>query len=572
MHKQLSTIMNINTSRRPRLPRHIIINGSLLALGAIIGGLGGLTGLNGVATPSNAPGESAPLAPARPDASTAQSKAAAAPPATTPDAAPTAKPAAPSVPTAPATYNARADSRQADAVVTADGSRYPLVRYQAQTLPNDPLANQWWVSPNGMDSAWNLPAGVSASRIAIIDTGYALEHEDLASRWSVNQAESGPTTEEAAAPNCTSRSLALDKACNNIDDDGNGYTDDYRGWDFTANDNQPQAGSTNPDGDGTTHGTSTAGIAAAAYGNGRGLAGISRHAQLVPLQALDDDGYGDTFTVGQAVYYAADLGVDVISISLGATSPDMYLRQAILYAMGRGAIVVASSGNEGCDCLTYPAYYPEVVAVGASTPSGSRASFSNYGAGLDLLAPGQAMTSTYWTKLNGVNAYASSLSGTSYAAPFVSGLLAEARSYQPDANWEDLLNVLMEASDRSGMTAELPRSVFSGYGRASALPMLERSRTSVSEAVRYQQSAGFIGAAQAKQCQAGSLPATTIYRLSKGPEQRLTASTYQRALHYLNGWSVTELLRSCSYLPGDSAGQVRSLNLGQELMVSDTKR
>ncbi len=461
------------------------------------------------------------------------------------------------------------DKRVGDTIIAHDGTTYPIVTYKALALPNDPYANQWWVAPNGMDAAWNMTPGATQTKIAVIDTGFALKHEDLINRWATNSAETGSTTMESPnTPNCTSRGLALNKSCNGIDDDNNGFIDDSQGWDFTAQDNSPQAGETNPDGTSTTHGTTTAGVIAAEYNNGRGTAGVNRYSKILPLQALDDDGHGDTYTVGQAIYYAADQSADVISISLGAASTDAYLRNAIDYAIGKGSIVVASSGNDGCDCISYPANYPEVVAVGASTPSGARASFSNYGANLDLLAPGQAMIAPYWTKLNDTNAYASNLAGTSYSAPFVSGLLALGRSYQPTASWDEILGAMIENSDRRTLTAAAPRANDIGFGYAKADSMLGRMVTPASFDSKSVYDQLMLGSQRSYDCQAGALPSTAIYELWKAPTQRFTSSNYQLALYAKDGYSTRLAQYACIGLPGDTTTMSRSVNLGAEITNS----
>src|SRR5690606_25156978 len=108
---------------------------------------------------------------------------------------------------------------------------------------------------------------------------------------------------------------------------------------------------------------------------------------------------------------------DVISLSLGSELSDEYLQEAILDAISVGSIVVAASGNDGCDCVSYPANYEEVVAVGASNSSNNPYSFSNYGSNLDVLAPGAGFYTARWTAGNQTSGYASDIAGTSLATP-----------------------------------------------------------------------------------------------------------------------------------------------------------
>ncbi len=154
----------------------------------------------------------------------------------------------------------------------------------------------------------------------------------------------GPTAQQGPAPNCTSRGLSLDKSCNNLDNDGDGYPSDWRGWDFGSNDNLPQAGATAPGNSAAFHGTFTAGVAAASGNNAKGVAGVDWNAKIMPLQALDDTGVGYTDSIAAAVRYAADHGANVINLSLGSTYNDSYLQQQIDYAISRGVIVVAAAG------------------------------------------------------------------------------------------------------------------------------------------------------------------------------------------------------------------------------------
>ncbi|HSH55209.1 MAG TPA: S8 family serine peptidase, partial [Candidatus Limnocylindrales bacterium] len=347
-------------------------------------------------------------------------------------------------------------------IVYIDEKPYPLRTYKPLVLPNDPSADQWWVTQTGLDKAWDIPRGSGETVLAIIDTGFGLKHEEFANRWHTNSGESGITaTEDPSSLNCTGRSLPisaacnliddngdsvvdnetgtaiyenpsrlnctdqgklLDKSCNRVDDEGNGFVDDTTGWDFINYDNSVQAGELNPTGSGTTHGTLVAGVAAATGNNAKGIAGVDWGTKIMPLQALDDDSYGDTRSVGRAINYAVKQGVDVISLSLGSDSPDPYVETAVQAATAAGILVLAASGNDGCDCISYPARYSEVIAVGALNTSSLPASFSSFGAGLDILAPGTSITTSTWSNTNPTSAYASGVSGTSFATPLAAGL------------------------------------------------------------------------------------------------------------------------------------------------------
>lgn len=452
-----------------------------------------------------------------------------------------------------------------------NGHQYPLRKYRALMTPSDPSATQWWTTQTGLPTAWGIASGAN-TKIAIIDTGFALQHEEFTGRWLDNAGESGPTTQEATSgPNCTSRGLALDKSCNGLDDDGNGYVDDFRGWDFDSDDALPQAGDTNPNGTGVWHGTAVSGIAAATGNNGVGIAGVSWGAKILPLQALNDDGEGDTLTISHAIRYAADRGVDVINLSLGSTQEDSYLRQAIQYALGKGTVVVAAAGNDGCDCIEFPAIYPEVVSVGASNSAGAVASFSDYGDNLDIVAPGQGMKSAGWSKTNGTSAYATNIAGTSFSAPYVSGVLADLKSIQPNATWGQLTNALFDMADHKTLTAASPHSKTFGFGYVRPDSALIRA-TSNPQPLRYAFSLAnldVLDAATAQECDPWHFPTAPFYQITSGGSTSFSISQLAAAQQSAAGATVTQHGYVCSSLPTDQADMVRLMSPQREFLNLD---
>ncbi|MBD3162737.1 MAG: S8 family serine peptidase [Candidatus Eisenbacteria bacterium] len=198
------------------------------------------------------------------------------------------------------------------------------------------------------------------------------------------------------------------------------------GYDFVEDDADPTDEGAGADLYG--HGTHVAGIAAAAS-NGIGIAGAAYCAQIQVVRALDctaGDGCPGQFDdIADGVQWAADNGADVINMSLGGTVPSDAIRSAIQYAIGKGVIVVAASGNDYADQLRYPARYPEVIAVGATNSDDDVADFSNYGPELDVVAPGVDIWSTIPGP--GYDAY----NGTSMATPLVSGIAALLRDRNP---------------------------------------------------------------------------------------------------------------------------------------------
>lgn len=491
----------------------------------------------------------------------------------------------------------------------ASGETYPLRTYKTLAT-NDPYGTQWWTTSTGLTTAWNIGAGSHQTTVAVIDTGFALNHEELAGRWATNSGEQGSTATQNPSQlnctdrslalnascnlidddyngivddesggttvqnpshrNCTDRSVALNKSCNLVDDDGNGYVDDVTGWDFANNDASVQAGQTKPNGTGTDHGTEVSGILAATGNNGKGLAGVNWSTKLLPLQAINDDGYGNTLTVGEAIYYAADRGVDVISLSLGSTGSDPYTRQAVQYALDKGSLVVAASGNDGCNCMLYPANYPEVLAVGANNSSNQRASFSSFGGNLDIVAPGENMISSTWSPSNQTSAYVGGIDGTSFAAPYVSGLLSLARSQQPDATWGELVSSLISTANHSGLSATSPFSSYIGSGYARAGSYLARATTPIQPGMRYDftplSHVGILGSGRVFDCAAvGGFPTTTLYEIVTESSVLYTIDRLEEIRAVADGAAVRNIGRTCVGLPGDAPETIRQINLSSEI-------
>jgi hypothetical protein len=229
--------------------------------------------------------------------------------------------------------------------------------------------------------------------VAVVDTGVDYTHSDLDGNMWVN-------TREVAG--------------NGIDDDGNGYVDDVRGWDFVGNDNDPR--------DGNGHGTHVAGTIAG-ENNGTGVTGVAYNARIMAVKVLSDSGSGSNSSVANGIRYAANNGARVINLSLGGGySSDIY--SAIQYATGRGSIVVMASGNEGASQPGYPAFHATEygLSIGAVDSTSRIASFSNR-AGTNsamrhVMAPG---VNVYSTVPN--NGYAS-YNGTSMATPHAAGVVA----------------------------------------------------------------------------------------------------------------------------------------------------
>jgi len=278
----------------------------------------------------------------------------------------------------------------------------PNYLYYTNEQPNDPYyTNQklWGLTAVNMAPAWEISKG-AGTVVAVIDTGVDRMHADLAGNIWQNSAE---------IPN------------NQLDDDGNGFVDDNAGWDFAYKDNNPN--------DEHSHGTHVAGTIAAIGNNNLGIIGVAPKAKILPLKALSDSGSGSAFDIAKAIRYAADMGADVINMSLGGQGRSYSLSSAINYATQKNVVVVVAAGNDNINSqYQYPANTRGVISVGALQNyfGLDKSSFSNYGPDVDIFAPGSSIYSL------APNGGYSSKSGTSMAAPHVAGFAALLRSVEPN--------------------------------------------------------------------------------------------------------------------------------------------
>lgn len=274
--------------------------------------------------------------------------------------------------------------------------------------PNDPLlSRQWHHDKIESREAWDVASGNNVV-VAVVDTGVMCTHPDLQGR-------------------CVA------------------------GYDFVFNDNDPR--------DDHGHGTHVSGIAAVATDNGVGIAAVGWGAKVMPIKALDRTGNGGHSAIAAGITWAVDHGADVINLSLGGFFTSGTLRNAVAYAIDRNVVVVAAIGNEASSNPTYPASYPGVIAVAATTPSDQRASFSNFGVHVDIAAPGTGIHST--TPDGGYQAW----SGTSMACPVVSGLVALLLGQNPSRTPAQVQSILEQTADDIGAPG---RDDLFGHGRINA--------------------------------------------------------------------------------------------------------
>lgn len=285
--------------------------------------------------------------------------------------------------------------------------------------------------------AWEITKGAlgaTAVKIAVIDTGVDYNHPDLKSQMDVNAAELNGKA--------------------GVDDDGNGYIDDVYGYDFSNKDGDPA--------DGHGHGTHCSGVIGASH-NSVGVAGVMANVKIVAVKFLSDKGSGETIDAISAIDYAIKRKVQVMSNSWGGGEKEQSLLDAITAAEQAGITFVAAAGNDSSNNDTrasYPANYEvsNVISVGSFTSQGSKSSFSNYGLKtVHVTAPGSTILSTY------KGGY-SNLSGTSMAAPHVSGIVGLLLSQEPGLSPAQIRERLIRTSTQ---TAKLKSSSVSG-GRVDA--------------------------------------------------------------------------------------------------------
>lgn len=277
----------------------------------------------------------------------------------------------------------------------------------------------------GTKKAWNTTMGSREIIVAVTDNEFQINHPDLQNAWYKNPNE---------IPG------------NGIDDDNNGYVDDVYGWDFVNQDNNVNA----YDG---SHGTHVSGIIAAEANNGQGGAGVAPNVKLMPLRWY---GYTSTWTsaiVAETYMYAVNNGAKIISTSYGIDSfidDELYL-DTVKYVRSKGVLIFNSAGN--INEMNPPRQAIEdVILVCATTSlnlatSDLKASFSNYGTGIDICAPGDPVYSTVRRLSRNSPAKYANKSGTSMATPVVAGVAALIWSANPNFTDEEVKKKLFESAD-----------------------------------------------------------------------------------------------------------------------------
>ena len=371
-------------------------------------------------------------------------------PTETPTESPTETPASQPTNEAPAETAAPAPAAPATDAITTTPVSNPIDPTDIQPLSDVEYyggSRDWGLNAVAAPESWAAGYEGQGVTVAVIDTGVDLDHPDLVSSLYVNPGEI---------------------AGNGIDDDGNGFVDDVSGYDFVSRDGSPD--------DGNGHGTHVAGTIAAAK-NGQGATGVAPEAKILPIRVLDNRGSGSDFNVAAGIRYAADVGAQIINLSLGGGYSSR-IANAIQYATSLGSLVVAASGNESASNPSFPARHSaqstSVISVGAFDSRNRIAGFSNdvgRSGSVQVDAPGVGIFSTYTGGRYG------SLSGTSMASPHVAGVAALTLSANPSLTSSELRSLLVSGTDGKATGSDSIGKIDAAYSVAYAAAGLTTAPT-----------------------------------------------------------------------------------------------
>ena len=334
-------------------------------------------------------------------------------------------------------------------------------------MPNDEMFSKQWylnnegqIAPTGrgnakigadinMVNAWDIEKGSEDIIVAILDSGIKDDHPDLRSRMWINKEE---------IPD------------NGIDDDDNGYIDDYKGWDFAYDDNTPT--------DGFGHGTNIASVIGCSTNNVIGFAGINQKSRLMNCKNLSSNNNGEYIWWAASVKYAVDNGAQIINMSEGGSDFSKTLKTAIDYATAKNVLVCAAMMNKGDDQDYYPASFKGVFAIGATDTDDNRCLRFTWGGGscwgkhISVVAPGNKI---YGLDYESITSYESMWSGTSQSTAIVSGIASLLLSQKPSRTAAEIKEIIIStAKDQVGDSrADKPGwDKYYGYGRVDAYSAL----------------------------------------------------------------------------------------------------
>ncbi|MBM2814875.1 MAG: type sorting protein [Ignavibacteria bacterium] len=291
--------------------------------------------------------------------------------------------------------------------------------------PNDPfISKQPMLANLKMFDAWDDFQGDTSVVIGISDTGVDQVHPDIKGNIAINYGE---------IPG------------NNIDDDNNGYIDDFNGYNFCHFDDDTPWGYTKNDGLNGEHGMQVAGITGATFDNGIGITGVAGKCRIFPIKIMPISASGNDVLYGyQSIIYAAIRGFKVLNCSWGRVKPYSILDQSVIdYAVAKDVALVVGGGNEYHDIATlYPAGYFGVLGVGEVDQNDYITSSTSLGEAIRIMAPGNKNYTT-----NNDNSYSYASNGTSFAAPVVSGIVAYVRAKYPQLNAIQALEFVRQCTD-----------------------------------------------------------------------------------------------------------------------------
>jgi subtilisin family serine protease len=335
---------------------------------------------------------------------------------------------------------------RATGVQFAEPNRYR----ETYVVPNDPsFAAQWGLAKINCPAAWDRTTGLASIVVAVIDTGVDLDHPEL-------------------APLLLPGSDMVDLGPNPTPPPGFRFEGDFQG-----RDNNPQ--------DEVGHGTHVAGTIACLSNNGTGVAGVTWNCRPLPVRVLarivniananDVRGTGSAADIAAGIRWAVDNGARVLNLSLGGPVDTQVERDAIAYAVAHGAVVVAAMGNGGLGGpVSFPAAYPDVVAVGAIDQADQRAGFSQVGPHIDVVGPGVGVLSTVWD--NGFT----TMSGTSMATPHVAGVAALVLSCNSNLTGAQAADIVRQTARplRNNPADPIPNPTY-GFGCVDAQAAINRA-------------------------------------------------------------------------------------------------
>jgi serine protease len=307
--------------------------------------------------------------------------------------------------------------------------------------PNDPgISLQYFLNNIKAYDAWNISKGDTNIVIGIVDTGTDWDHPDLINSIKYN----------------------YNDPINGIDDDNDGYIDNFRGWDLGQNDNDPMVtGFGN-----VAHGSHVSGCAAATTDNGLGVASPGFNSKFLPVKISNAS--GSLVAAYEGIVYAADQGCHIINCSWGGPGGGQFGQDVINYAViNMDRTVIAAAGNNGNETVFYPASFENVLNIASTTESDVKSIFSNYGITIDVTAPGSNIYSTWY------NDTYSSQGGTSMAAPIAAGGAALIKSHFPNYNG-------LQVAEQLRITAD---NIYSLPGNSSYINKLGRGRINLYRAL-----------------------------------------------------------------------------------------